>query len=875
MRGEDWPLIGRTEELGRILAGLDGRTGGVLLAGAAGVGKTRLAAEGLAAAAARGFATLRVAATPATAGLPFGAFAAVLPELVAGQDRGQTLRQIAHAIAERGEGRPVALLVDDAHLLDEASAALTHQLATAEKAFVLATVRSRQVLPDPVLALWKDGLAERVDLEPLGEEAIGDLLTAGLGGPVEAGARHLLFQRSAGNVLFLREIVLAAVEGDVLRADGGLWNLHARLPASARLVELVENRLAGLSDEDRESLELLALGEPLGVDVFERIANPTVLMGLERRGLVRVDEVGRRYDLHLVHPVYGDVLRALMSPLRTRALSRTLADALEATGLRRRDDLLRFAGWRLNCGGRIEPAIMVAAANRAWALHDLGLAERLARVAVDADGGFEAELLAAQMLALTGRAEEAEERLAELDGRADGDAELGRLAIVRVDNLIYSLGRLDEGLAVVEEAERRIVDAGARDELTAYRGSALDASGQTARALEVITPLLERATGRALVWAAVIANYGFGKAGQASRAVDAAERGAAAHQGLTGQPLPWNPSVHDSLRSYAVLYAGWIAEAESLATEAYERGVAEGSAEARWDMAPALCAIGVAQGRVRQAIRCGREAVALAREHGRLVVVRVALIPLAEALALAGETEEAARALAELDALPKHVRMKEAEAVRARAWTAVANDDLVGARRLLHDAVQVAADAGDLVSESTALHDLARLGEAGAVAARLAALAEVIEGPMGVARAAHAGALVQRDATRLAALSVEFEEMGALLLGAETAADAAAVWRRAGDRRSAAAAERRACLLAARCEGARTPKLAPPDPAAGPLLSERELQIARLAATGLSNKDIAEALHLSPRTVENKLHTAYSKLGVRGRDELAEALPGS
>ena len=47
------------------------------------------------------------------------------------------------------------------------------------------------------------------------------------------------------------------------------------------------------------------------------------------------------------------------------------------------------------------------------------------------------------------------------------------------------------------------------------------------------------------------------------------------------------------------------------------------------------------------------------------------------------------------------------------------------------------------------------------------------------------------------------------------------------------------------------------------------------AATGLSNKDIAEALHLSPRTVENKLHTAYNKLGVRGRDELAEALPAT
>jgi DNA-binding CsgD family transcriptional regulator len=639
-------------------------------------------------------------------------------------------------------------------------------------------------------------------------------------------------------------------------------------------VELVENRLAGLADEDRDSLELLALGEPLGIDVFERITDPAMLTGLERRGLIRVAETGRRVDVALVHPVYGDVLRALMSPLRVRSLSRTLADALEATGLRRRDDLLRFAGWRLNHGGRIEPALMVAAAHRAWALHDLGLAERLARVAVEADGGFEAELLAAQMLSLTGRAEEAEQRLAELDGRADGDAELGRLAIVRVDNLIYSLGRLDEGLAVAEAAERRIADPGARDELTAYRGSALDAAGQTTKSLEVSIPLLERATGRALVWAAVMATYGFGKAGQASRAVDAAQRGAAAHRELTGTPLPWNPTVHASLRSYAVLYAGAIGEAEALATAAYEQGVAEGSAEARWDIAPALCCVCLAQGRVQQAIRWGREAVALSREHGRLIVTRVALIPLAEAQALAGEPEEATKTLAGLDALPKHVRMKEAEAIRSRAWIAVANDDLGAARRLLHEAAEVGAEVGDYISEATALHDLARLGEAGAVVVRLEELGEQLEGPMTAARAVHTRALLNRDAIRLAALSVEFEAMGAILLAAECAVDAAEVWRRQGDRRAAAAAERRAGALAARCEGASTPKLAPAAEA-GSVLSERELQIARLAATGLSNKDIAEALHLSPRTVENKLHAAYGKLGVHGRDELADALPGS
>jgi DNA-binding CsgD family transcriptional regulator len=45
-----------------------------------------------------------------------------------------------------------------------------------------------------------------------------------------------------------------------------------------------------------------------------------------------------------------------------------------------------------------------------------------------------------------------------------------------------------------------------------------------------------------------------------------------------------------------------------------------------------------------------------------------------------------------------------------------------------------------------------------------------------------------------------------------------------------------------------------------------------LAAGGRSNTEIAEQLFLSRRTVENRLHRVYEKLGISGRDELAEAL---
>ena len=48
--------------------------------------------------------------------------------------------------------------------------------------------------------------------------------------------------------------------------------------------------------------------------------------------------------------------------------------------------------------------------------------------------------------------------------------------------------------------------------------------------------------------------------------------------------------------------------------------------------------------------------------------------------------------------------------------------------------------------------------------------------------------------------------------------------------------------------------------------------LGRAAATRLHNREIAKQFGLSVRTVENHLASAYRKLGVAGRDELAEAL---
>ena len=96
--------------------------------------------------------------------------------------------------------------------------------------------------------------------------------------------------------------------------------------------------------------------------------------------------------------------------------------------------------------------------------------------------------------------------------------------------------------------------------------------------------------------------------------------------------------------------------------------------------------------------------------------------------------------------------------------------------------------------------------------------------------------------------------------------------RRASGRRPPASGGYAGCLRSLSSTGVeRLGNVAAPVRAA---LTPRELEIATLAASGLADKQIAEKLFLSHRTVENKLHIVYEKVGVKSRNELAEVLRG-
>ncbi|HZM81158.1 MAG TPA: helix-turn-helix transcriptional regulator [Candidatus Limnocylindrales bacterium] len=171
--------------------------------------------------------------------------------------------------------------------------------------------------------------------------------------------------------------------------------------------------------------------------------------------------------------------------------------------------------------------------------------------------------------------------------------------------------------------------------------------------------------------------------------------------------------------------------------------------------------------------------------------------------------------------------------------------------------------------EAVALHDAARLGAATKAAQRLTELAQHRGTVIVHCNAEHTTALASHDSTTLERVSQEFETIGARLLAAETAAEASHAYWQAGRADSARRQAARAAQLAAQCDNPATPALQGHEM---PELTPRQWEIARLAASGLTNQQIAEQLVVSVRTVHNHLNQAYAKLGVHARAQLASLL---
>lgn len=873
-----WPLVGRRGELELLHRATEKReSGGVVVAGAPGVGKTRLAREAIAAAGDEGFSTAWAVGTHSAQSIPFGALAHLLPaEIPVRRARSNLLRAIAQAMLATAPPGRLVLGVDDAHLLDDSSAALLHHLALTRQAFAISTVRSTAPMPDAVASLTKDRLTVRLALSDLSRPEVEELVKHVLGSQVDGPTRHRLWELTRGNPLFLRELVQAGLDAGQLAQAGGVWRWTGPI-SGPRLVEVVEARVGRLSLEERSVLEVVALGEPLETVLLEALAPAGVQEAMERRGLLQESVDGSRSVVRLAHPLYAEVLRTTTPPARAREVNRALAVAVEAAGSRRREDILRLAVWQLQAGIAERPSTLVAAADRAMSLLDHSLAERLAAAAREAGAGFHAGLTLAGAMMRQGRFETAQNVLAQLEVEATTAVERVDATVMRADILGLHLARREEALRVLDAALDGLDRDPARDVVAADKAYLLAAWGRAEEALGIALAVLgrkgvpDRATPYAYGAAGQVLLYG----GRPREALGLMERHLPALLRVIDQtpfgPASMGPTFH---RYLAAVFSGYSSDATLISETAYEEAVERGIDWWTGTWAAAAGSSWLMQGRPRTALRWLREAVSLLREMNVFGHLSVALAELAHGLALLGDAEGSQQVLREADeASLASLPGLRGYAAPARIWTCAAAGELSRAREVAIEEAKALESLSLRVFEAISLHSVARLGEPARVVLRLRQLADACEGPLIELLADQAAALTDGDAVALDRISHQFEELGTTLHAAEAAAAAGGAYRREGMLARATAATARARVLAAVCEGARTPALADLD--TRDLLTRREKEVTGLAARQLSNREIARRLGLSVRTVDNHLHRAYGKLEISGREELAEIFPSS
>jgi DNA-binding NarL/FixJ family response regulator len=640
-----------------------------------------------------------------------------------------------------------------------------------------------------------------------------------------------------------------------------------------RLDELVEGRLAALSSDRRRVLEVLAVGEPLPPAALGLSSTSDVLGDLERLGLIAMVVDGNRVDVRIGHPLHAEVLRRRLPIADHRRICRELADWLSETGSRRSGDVLRVATWRLDGGDMSDPDLLCRAASLAAAGHDNTAAERLARAALAVQPSFAAGLQLGAVLCRQASFDEAIEVLGGLEGSEPDNAALALLAFTRSQALYAGLGRQRDAQHVLEAALTRLGDSTSGGILRGQLVAILAMSGDTTAARRIGLELLDSPDERTQLRSITGAGAAFSVAGQTDlvlRATDIALESAL----RLHDELPAAASWVMSTRMFALFLAGRFDETEQLINlvEAVGGPQARPGQPGGAYLELVRGRVALARGQARTAMRhlqVGASAV-VRGENAGLDAWRCAL--LAESAALVGEDATAMQAAQDSDAFfVPTIRRYEGDRRRALAWVKALDGRASAAvRELLEVAAEAAAD-GQHVVEANTRHDLVRLGQLDQTA-RLTELVDEVDGVLALAYRDHAAALVASDVAQLEAASQRFEEIGLLLIAAEAAQAASTVATQMGLRSRAASSIRRATTLLAACEGARTPALS----AYGVLrpLSEREREVATLAGKGHTNREIADLLTVSIRTVETHLYQAFAKLGVTNRRELSERLEG-
>jgi len=897
-------LFGRGPQTEVLAALIDGaRSGGggaVLVRGAPGIGKSALLASAETRASAVGFTVVRAFGEPAGSDVPYAGlqqFAhslGVKPDALAEPQRSALSTALGggeatvpdvflvglatlNLVVEAAARAPVLLVADDIQWLDDPTISIL--------AFMARRVRTEPVL---LLGAAREGYRGRLaadelttlTLAPLSDadaESLLDAIAPGL----PSSARRRVLSDAAGNPLALTELARVVMSGHAAPA--------AALPLTERLERAFSDRLATLPGPTGTLLRLAAVNDSpalaeiiaaarawTGAPISPADIDPAVSAML-------VDVVGA--EVRFRHTLMRSAIHQSMTAADQRAAHAVLARVLPA--------------------GQEDRRIRHQAA--ATALPDESVAARLAAAA---DRAARRGGVAAAVDALSRAAALSE------------DPESRTERLLRAADLAVELGQRDTVGRLLDEAAGSGLSAQQRVKVAWLRGSFDEGLRQQAANASMLTALAEEvaaggdiALAVRILWSAAQLCFWSEPGAQVRQLVlDAAER----------LPLeehdPWllailayvapigrgaavmerarrvAPSAGDDGRAYRMLSTGALlcgafdlSRDFSAAAATVLRAQGRLGLLARVIGAEAWSAIVV--GDLGAAIIACDESRRLARETTQQLMYALMSATAAKLAALRGETSKALALAEEAEeiGLPVGARPALATALMARGLAALADgrfDEAYGHFRRLHDpadpAFQIAlrlTSLGDLVDAAT------HSGQTEQVRPIVAELAGT---------AAQTPAPVLHADLRLARAMLAADDEAESLFQAALRADLAA-WPLIRSRTQLAygewlrrhrrAVESRDHLRAARdmfdalgaipwSERARRELRAAGeasrrrDPDARDQLTPHELQIAQLAAEGLTNREIGQRLYLSHRTVSSHLHRIFPKLGVASRSQL-------
>jgi DNA-binding CsgD family transcriptional regulator len=902
-------LIGREADLAAALSAVRS-TSGAVVTGVAGVGKTALAGAVAERVRSDGDRVLWTVATEASSRMPFGALGVLIPDDVSSFHPALAVGQIRRRLASMGGRRPALVVVDDAHLLDDQSAVTLLGLASTGAARALVTVRAGERVPDAVTALWKDGFLSPLQLAALDRAATRSFVARCVGGEVAESTAELLWQVTQGNPLYLSELVHFGRTDGRLVDVGGLWLWRGELGVPPRLADLLEHRFDGLSPVGVDALCALAMAQPLSLGTLAAVVPHEAMDEIEQSGLVAAEERDGTVWLRVVHPLLTAAAGRLLTPMRRRRLADALAVASRAEGSPPSE-----AAWMLDAS-QVPPVGDLLAAAEGVLLHNPSLAARFAERALSADPGPAAALALAEAHAELGRTEAAWSAHREAVARAHSDADKVRVALGEAWLTTWMDRRPADALDRLHAVRSALLDPatddgrpGSAPPLPAAPAApsapvlgdrpASDSTSSSPTApgslaggeraglvleIEAAIALITLFSGRpaeALDLAEAVLSATDPAPGQSARV-----RAATARAGATSMVGRRNLAVLDEL----------LALTGEPGVAAYDRGLAHSMVvlnhlldvhapvpgtypgSGRWpvlavqgrNLEPGLMPWPLAVGARR--IFEGNLVVGVAHLREGLAHQRVgqglyrseAVAMLGVGLAALGEVDEAEQLLEEEP--PDEVALYPGLLPWLKAAIAGARGRPEAAD-LCFEAADAAWAAGGLVSTVAYLNLAARYGAAEQAAARLDALGgdRSADPPVTVARAASIRARANGDGMILLMAAEHNAACGIDVEAVELAQLAGAALSR-----DTTGARARAALVADEARQRLQIDVPGFEPVVG--LTRRELETARLAARGQTDKAIADTLVLSVRTVESHLASAYRKLGISSRRQLSDIL---